>query len=169
MDRLWAPWRMAYILSGDEMSDACIFCAFPAKGPEKYREHLILCATDRAFVMMNKYPYNNAHLMVVPRAHVSEPDKLDEAHWTAASLLLRRSAEALRNAVGAQGFNIGMNVGRVAGAGIDQHLHWHIVPRWNGDTNFMPVVGDVKVLSEHLQGTYERLVPHFAALGEGPR
>ena len=168
MERLWAPWRMAYILSGDELKETCIFCAFPAAGPAHFREHQILCATDQAFVMMNKYPYNNGHIMVIPRAHVAEPSGLDAAAWSALSELLRASVACVKEALKAQGLNVGMNLGRVAGAGIDQHLHWHIVPRWNGDTNFMPVVGDVKVLSEHLDGTYERLLPFFAKLGVGP-
>lgn len=168
MDRLWAPWRMAYILAGDEVSDACIFCQFPAEGPGRFRHHQILCATERAFVIMNRYPYNNGHVMVVPRAHVSDPSQLPDTDYQELSELLRRSAAALRAGMNAHGLNIGMNLGRVAGAGIDKHCHWHIVPRWNGDTNFMPVVGDVKVLSEHVAGTYERLLPHFAALGTPP-
>jgi ATP adenylyltransferase len=168
MDRLWAPWRMAYILSGDEMAATCIFCAFPAEGAEQFRKHLILCATEHAFVMMNKYPYNNGHIMVIPRAHAAEPQALAPAAWASLGELLRASSAVLKQALSAQGLNVGMNLGRVAGAGIDQHLHWHLVPRWNGDTNFMPVVGDVKVLSEHVAGTYERLLPHFASLGEGP-
>jgi ATP adenylyltransferase len=168
MDRLWAPWRMAYILSGEERADECIFCAYPAAGPGAYRRHLILCAAEHAFVMLNKFPYNNGHLMVVPRRHVDDPIQLDAVEHAATCELLRRATDLLRGAVGAQGFNIGMNLGRVAGAGIDRHCHWHIVPRWNGDTNFMPVVGDVKVMSEHLVGTYDRLVGPFAALGEGP-
>jgi ATP adenylyltransferase len=168
MERLWAPWRMAYILSGDELASSCIFCAFPDAGPAHFRAHLILCATDHAFVMMNKYPYNNGHIMVIPRAHVADPSAVPPDAWDATGRLLRDSIAVLKDALGAQGFNVGMNLGRVAGAGIDQHLHWHIVPRWNGDTNFMPVVGDVKVLSEHLAGTYERLVPRFASLGQGP-
>ncbi len=164
MDNLWAPWRMQYILSGDETCEECIFCSFPAKGPETHREHLILYAGERAFVMLNKYPYNNGHLMVIPRAHASDPAALDERDYVATAILLRRSISILREAVNAHGFNVGMNLGRVAGAGIDQHLHWHVVPRWNGDTNFMPVVGDVKVLSEHVAGTYERLLPAFSGL-----
>jgi ATP adenylyltransferase len=164
MDHLWAPWRMQYILSGDETAEECIFCSFPAKGPGAHREHLILYADERAFVMLNKYPYNNAHLMVIPRAHASDPSALDERDYTATAILLRRSIKALGAAVHAHGYNVGMNLGRVAGAGIDQHLHWHVVPRWNGDTNFMPVTGDVKVISEHLDGTWQRLRPHFEAL-----
>jgi len=159
---------MAYILSGDELAAACIFCAFPADGPAQFRKHQILCATDHAFVMMNKYPYNNGHVMVIPRAHAAEPSQLDGHAWAVLSELLRSSVAAVKLALNAQGLNVGMNLGRVAGAGIDQHLHWHIVPRWNGDTNFMPVVADVKVMSEHLEGTYERLLPHFAKLGVGP-
>jgi ATP adenylyltransferase len=164
MDRLWAPWRMAYILSGDEVSEECIFCAFPSQPPATRREHLVLCVGEHAFAMMNKYPYNNGHVMVVPRAHVDDPAQLTAEAHAATSELLRRATSAIREALHAQGFNLGMNLGRVAGAGIDKHCHWHIVPRWNGDTNFMPVVGDVKVLSEHVLGTYERLLPHFAAL-----
>jgi ATP adenylyltransferase len=168
MERLWAPWRMQYILSGDELSPSCIFCAYPDEGPTQFRKRLILCATDHAFVIMNKYPYNNGHVMVVPRSHASEPEALDAASWSGTGELVRASVAALKSAIKPQGLNLGMNLGRVAGAGIDQHLHWHIVPRWNGDTNFMPVVGEVKVLSENLDATYERLLPHFAALGVGP-
>ena len=168
MERLWAPWRMAYILSGEEVPDACIFCQFPSEGPARFRERLILCATDRAFAIMNKFPYNNGHVLVVPRAHVADLSALTDDDYAATTELLRGATAALKAALAPHGFNIGMNLGRVAGAGIDQHLHFHVVPRWNGDTNFMPVVGDVKVLSEHVAGTYERLLPHFASLGAGP-
>jgi len=168
MDRLWAPWRMAYILAGDEAADVCIFCQFPSEGPSRFRAHGILCASERAFVIMNKYPYGNGHVMVVPRAHAADPTALTDEDWRATSDLLRKTVEAVRVALGAHGFNVGMNLGRVAGAGIDKHCHFHVVPRWNGDTNFMPVVGDVKVLSEAVADTYQRLLPHFAALGAGP-
>jgi ATP adenylyltransferase len=167
-DRLWAPWRMEYILSGDEVADVCIFCAFPAEGAAKFRAHGILCATERAFVMMNKYPYGNGHVMVIPRAHVPDPAELSEEDYRATAELLRRATTAVKGALSAQGVNLGMNLGRVAGAGIDKHCHYHVVPRWSGDTNFMPVVGGAKVLSEAVMETYERLVPHFAGLGEGP-
>jgi ATP adenylyltransferase len=155
---------MAYILSGEERSDECIFCKYPLEGPGKYRDNLVLCVGEHAFAMMNKYPYNNGHVMVIPRAHVADPSQLTVEQHAATCELLRRATDAIRAALSAQGFNIGMNLGRVAGAGIDQHCHWHIVPRWNGDTNFMPVVGAVKVLSEHVLGTYERLLPHFTGL-----
>lgn len=169
MDRLWAPWRMAYILGGDERPDGeCIFCAFPQAGRAQFRKHQILCATEHAFVILNKYPYNNGHVMVVPRAHVASLEALDEPAYLATARLLRQSLGALKAALRPDGVNLGMNLGRTAGAGIDQHCHFHLVPRWNGDTNFMPVVGDVKVLSEMLDATYERLLPSFAPLGEGP-
>jgi ATP adenylyltransferase len=168
MQRLWAPWRMAYIHSGDEMADVCIFCRYPAEGRARFRERLILCATDRAFAIMNKFPYNNGHVMVVPRAHVDDPSKLSVEDYAATAELLRAATSAIREALHPHGFNVGMNLGRVAGAGIDQHCHYHVVPRWNGDTNFMPVVADVKVLSEHVPATYERLVSHFSSLGTGP-
>src|SRR5438552_18722096 len=164
MDRMWAPWRMAYILSGEEVADACIFCQFPSEGPARFREHHILCATDRAFAIMNKFPYNNGHVMVVPRAHVDNPAKLTAEDYLATTELLRQATQAVGTALQPQGFNLGMNLGRVAGAGIDQHCHYHIVPRWDGDTNFMPVVGEVKVMGEHMLATWDRLKPHFAPL-----
>ena len=164
MDRLWAPWRMQYILSGDETADECIFCKFPAAGPEHHREHLILHAGERAFVMLNKFPYNNGHVMVIPRAHAADPSALPVEDWHAVNGLLLVTIEILRETLNAHGFNVGMNLGRVAGAGIDRHLHWHVVPRWNGDTNFMPVTGEVKVISEHLDGTWQRLRPRFEAI-----
>jgi len=168
MKQLWAPWRMAYILSGEERAEECIFCAFPARGPAHYREHHILVGTPDAFVIMNRFPYNNGHVMVVPRRHGGDPGELPPAAYQAVSELLRHSLRALRAAVGAHGLNVGMNLGRVAGAGIEHHCHWHVVPRWDGDTNFMPVLAEVRVMSDHLDATYARLLPHFAPLGEGP-
>ncbi len=164
MERLWAPWRMAYILSGEETAGVCIFCKFPADGPERHREHLILTVGRSGFVIMNRFPYNNGHVMVVPARHVGDPEALPDDEHAACAEMVRRATGILRREVRAQGFNIGMNLGRVAGAGIENHCHWHIVPRWNGDTNFMPVVGEIKVMSEHLEETYDRLRPAFAAL-----
>jgi len=167
LEHLWAPWRMAYIESGAETSAECIFCAFPARGPEHHREHLILAVSPSGFVIMNRFPYNNGHVMVVPRRHAGDPGDLPADEYAACGELVRRSTGILRSVVHAHGFNVGMNLGRIAGAGIEHHCHWHIVPRWNGDTNFMPVVGAVKVMSEHLVATYDRLAPAFAALAEG--
>ena len=165
-DRLWAPWRMAYIESGAETSSECIFCSFPARGPDRHREHLILASGAAAFAMLNRFPYNNGHVMVIPRRHVADPEHLPDDEYVATMQLVRRATTILRATLGAQGFNVGMNLGRVAGAGIDQHCHWHIVPRWNGDTNFMPVLGEVKVMSEHLDASWERLAPRFAEIVE---
>jgi ATP adenylyltransferase len=159
---------MSYVLAVDEVNVGCIFCAFPSEGPAQFRKNLILCAQPHAFVIMNKFPYNNGHIMVVPRTHGGDPGDLGAEEYQATTELVRRATRALRAALGADGFNVGMNLGRTAGAGIDAHCHYHIVPRWNGDTNFMPVLGEVKVMSEHVQSTYERLLAHFAALGEGP-
>jgi ATP adenylyltransferase len=163
-DRLWAPWRMQYILAGDAPAGACIFCAFPARGRERHREHLILAAGRGFFVIMNRFPYNNGHVMVVPSRHAGDPGELPDDEYQACAEAVRRATAILRGAIAPQGFNVGMNLGRAAGAGIDEHCHWHVVPRWNGDTNFMPVLGDVKVMGEHLEASYDRLRPAFAAL-----
>ncbi len=157
---------MAYIESGAETSAACIFCAYPAETRERWRDRLVLAVARAGFVMMNRFPYNNGHILVVPRRHVGDPDHLPADEYQACAEMVRKATTLLRNAVGAQGLNVGMNLGRVAGAGIEHHCHWHIVPRWNGDTNFMPVVGEVKVMSEHLLATYDRLAPALAALTE---
>lgn len=163
MDRLWAPWRMAYILGASEEGQECIFCAYPARGPAHHEEHQILCCSERAFALMNRYPYNNGHLMVVPRAHAADPADSSPEDYQATCELLRRAIVLVRRELGAHGVNVGLNLGRAAGAGMDQHFHFHVVPRWIGDTNFMPVTGDVKVLSEHVLATYHRLLPAFQA------
>src|SRR5689334_7089510 len=123
MDRLWAPWRMAYILGASEPSDECIFCSFPSQGPERFAEHQILWCDDRVFAIMNRFPYNNGHLMVVPRAHAADPADLSVVDFQATCELLRRATTVVKRELGAHGVNIGMNLGRVAGAGIDQHCH----------------------------------------------
>lgn len=170
MDRLWAPWRMAYILSAqsEESSQECIFCRFPNQGPSRFEEHQILYCDERAFVIMNRFPYNTGHVMVIPRTHTADLMALSDEEYRATSELLRRSIRIVSTTLSAHGCNVGMNLGRVAGAGIDQHCHFHIVPRWNGDTNFMPVVGDTRVLSESLQATYYKLRPAFAELSLPP-
>ena len=175
MDRLWAPWRMVYILSaakdrpgeGSEVLDprsGCIFCDLPAMGPERQRDNLILSCGERVFLILNRYPYNNGHLLVVPRAHVPDPMALSPGDYLLLSELLRRATAALGQLMGCDGINLGMNLGRTAGAGIDQHCHYHLVPRWDGDTNFMPVVGQTKVISEDLWGSYDRLLPDMGQL-----
>jgi ATP adenylyltransferase len=162
---LWAPWRMAYLLASDgEAASECIFCAFPAHGRARHREHLILAAAGSFFVILNRFPYNNGHLMVVPSRHVGDPEGLPADEYQACAQGVRAATRILRETLLPHGFNVGMNLGRAAGAGIDAHCHWHVVPRWNGDTNFMPVLGEVKVMGEHLEASYDRLRPGFAAL-----
>ena len=158
MDQLWAPWRGEFIHS-EKRSD-CIFCTFPAES--KDAENLIVARSERSFVILNKFPYNNGHLMVIPRRHVSEFTALDAAELSDLHTLLQRALTALQQAYRPEGFNVGMNLGAVAGAGIAAHLHYHVVPRWNGDTNFMPVIGQSKVMIEHLQTTREKLAPLFS-------
>lgn len=161
MERLWAPWRMQYIEVADVTVGGCIFCRFPAEQDD--RANLILARGQHAFVIFNRYPYNNGHLMVIPYAHVSSPEQLDAAQQADLHTLLYRTLGILRGAFEPHGFNLGMNLGRTAGAGIADHCHYHIVPRWNGDTNFMPVLGDTRVISEGLTETYDKLAPLFAA------
>ncbi len=157
---------MSYILAEANRHEpgACIFCVLPAEGADRHRENLILSCGERALVIMNRYPYNNAHLMVVPRRHVADLADLDELEYRTVAELLRRTTTALRQAVKPHGMNVGMNLGRIAGAGIESHCHYHLVPRWEGDTNFMPVVGGAKVMSEGLLETYDRLLPTLGGL-----
>ncbi len=176
MERIWAPWRMVYILaeaakekitmSGKDKKKQCIFCDLPEEGNEKFRENLILSCSSRVFIILNRYPYNNAHLMVVPRAHVKDPSELSCEDYRLLTELLRRTTSVLKEAVNPDGINLGMNLGRTAGAGIEQHCHYHLVPRWDGDTNFMPVVGGAKVISEDLWASYDRLYPLMSELAE---
>jgi ATP adenylyltransferase len=157
---MWAPWRMEYILSeSEDKSDDCIFCTFPAeKNDEK---NLIVYRSEFCFIILNKYPYNNAHIMVVPYNHVSDILELDEKELLDIQKTIQKSVRVLRKEVRPHAMNIGMNLGRLAGAGIDEHLHYHIVPRWDGDTNFMPVLTDTKVISESLNETWQRLYKGF--------
>ncbi len=159
MDRLWAPWRMKYISNVDKETTSCIFCEKPES--ENDRENLILFRGKKAFVIMNLYPYNNGHLMVVPYAHCSSLNQLSNEEISEIWELVRTATQILSDAIKPEGFNVGMNIGRVAGAGIDQHLHMHIVPRWNGDANFMPVVGETKVISQGITEAYDTLKPRF--------
>jgi ATP adenylyltransferase len=158
-DILWAPWRMEYILGPKEQG--CIFCDKPKQTQD--RENLILHRGAQAFVIMNKYPYNNGHLLIVPYRHEADLGRLTNAESLEMMELLQKSAAALKGTCAPQGFNIGMNVGAVAGAGIDSHLHFHIVPRWNADTNFMPIIGHTKVVSEGLWETWAHLRERFQA------
>jgi ATP adenylyltransferase len=161
---MWAPWRMAYIAAehdGRYERPDCVFCDLVSR--EDDRESYILHRGRRAFVIMNLYPYNNGHLMVVPYAHVDALPALDAETVGEIMALAQRSQTVLEGAMRPQGFNLGVNQGRAAGAGIADHVHMHIVPRWVGDTNFMPVLGDTRVMPQHLDETYDLLRPGFDA------
>lgn len=157
MEQLWAPWRLAYI-KGPE-PEGCIFCTKPAE--DRDEENLIVWRGGTAFVMLNRYPYNSGHVMAVPARHTGELEDLSPQEMADLWDAVRRSVRALRRALGAQAFNIGINLGRAAGAGITDHLHVHVVPRWVGDTNFMPVLAEVKVIPQHLVDTYRQLREAF--------
>jgi ATP adenylyltransferase len=162
-DILWAPWRMTYVSAErDDADDAtsCVFCRLPAAHDDARTYILHRGAT--CFVVMNLYPYNNGHLMVVPYAHVDAVTALDEPTTTEMIRLLQLSQAVLTDAMRPEGFNVGINQGRAAGAGIADHVHMHVVPRWTGDTNFMPVLGDVRVIPQHLDDTYAMLRGGFA-------
>lgn len=155
-EQLWATWRLKYIEGADAVS-GCIFCDFPAQPSDNDRQNYILHRGEHAFIILNAYPYSNGHLMVVPYRHTATLDDYTDAELLEVMRLTRVGVRVLTAAFAPHGFNLGTNMGRVAGAGIAEHLHWHIVPRWNGDTNFMTVLGDVRVIPESLSNVYDRL------------
>jgi ATP adenylyltransferase len=159
---LWAPWRMEYILN-NQKEPGCIFC--PASLNESKERHILFWG-ESTLVLMNKFPYNNGHLLVAPVRHVPDLEPLTDRELSALLAMVRRSVAILKQVLNPEGFNVGLNLGKVAGAGVADHLHFHIVPRWNGDTNFMAVVGDLRVIPEHLDQTYERLVLCFQEVRE---
>jgi ATP adenylyltransferase len=152
---------MEYIQAAEEGEDeGCIFCELPALVDDAAA--YILFRGETGFVLLNKFPYNPGHLMAAPFRHTGDPESLTDEETLDLGRLLQRAIAALREEMAPHGFNIGMNLGRVAGAGIPGHLHWHVVPRWNGDTNFMPVIGQTRVLPELLDETYGKLAPRFS-------
>ncbi|MEP0767494.1 MAG: HIT domain-containing protein [Fimbriimonadia bacterium] len=154
MERIWAPWRLEYVEVAAEQH-GCIFCEKPAAQADE--ENLILFRGKTAFVILNLYPYSNGHLMVAPYKHAASLTELSEPELLELITLTRDATEWLKRAYHPSGMNIGMNLGRVAGAGIEGHIHMHVVPRWAGDTNFMAVLGDTRVIPEGLRRSYERL------------
>lgn len=159
---LWAPWRMEYIDA--PKPTACIFCMFAAVESEHDRENLVVHRSARSFTVLNRFPYNSGHVMVIPQAHGADFVALDAATLADVHLELQRAVAVLREVYHPEGFNLGMNLGRVAGAGIVDHMHYHVVPRWGGDTNFMPALADTKVLIEHLDTSWQRIHAGFAAM-----
>ena len=158
---LWAPWRMAYLKRADRPA-GCIFCLKPRQ--RRDATNLLLHRGRLGFVMMNLFPYNSGHLLIVPYAHAGALDTLPDAVALDLLGLTSLSLRVLRHTVKPEGFNVGLNLGRVAGAGIEGHVHVHIVPRWNGDTNFMPLFAETRVMPEHLDATYRKLRRGFARL-----
>ncbi len=153
MDNLWAPWRLEYVASGGTKPEGCFICRGLVESDD--RANLIAWRGDRSAVVLNRYPYNNGHLMVAPLAHKGGLDELSTDELLDLQQVVRRCVSVLQQLMTPDGFNIGLNLGRVAGAGLPGHLHWHVVPRWNGDTNFMPVLGETKVISQSLEALYD--------------
>jgi ATP adenylyltransferase len=160
MKRLWAPWRMEYITA--DPKPGCLFCRV-IDNPDDPDAELVVWRPEGALVMLNKFPYNAGHVMVAPIAHIGELDELDDAQTAYLMGATKRAIAVLRETLKPHGFNIGANTGRAAGAGIPDHVHLHVVPRWNGDTNFMPVLAEVKTVNEHLLQTAAKLRKAFAA------
>lgn len=165
MKTLWAPWRISYLLGAREnllktsSKTKCIFCSAVRKKEDV--NSLVLYKGKSAFVIMNKFPYSNGHMMVIPKRHVSEISELTPEEHAEMGFLLGKTVEILKKYANCDGFNLGMNLGMAAGAGIKDHLHYHVVPRWSGDHNFMPVIADVRVLPEHMHVTYAKLKKIF--------
>ncbi|MFQ3549458.1 MAG: HIT domain-containing protein [Armatimonadota bacterium] len=157
MEQMWAPWRLDYITG--EKIDGCIFCEFPKKNEDE--KYLILERGKHNYIIMNAFPYSNGHLMVVPYRHLSDLAKLKTEEMQEMMELIQKCYKVIKKLSYPDGFNIGMNIGANAGAGIADHLHMHIVPRWKGDTNFMPVLAQVKIIPESLQVTYSKLKKIF--------
>ena len=158
MKTMWAPWRMEYILS--EKEDVCIFCNGLSENND-----LTLFKGDDIMVMMNKFPYINGHLLVAPVRHISALDELSKAEMGELLASVDQSVQILKQVMKPDGFNVGLNLGKVAGAGVEEHLHFHIVPRWFGDTNALTVFADVRVIPEHIKATFDNLKPYFNKLG----
>ncbi|MBY0514924.1 MAG: HIT domain-containing protein [Gemmataceae bacterium] len=167
MDQLWAPWRLAYVANPKDApgpaGDDCFICRGLAADDD--RANLIVLRTELSAVVLNRFPYNNGHLLVAPRTHTARPDQLTDAQQLDLQRLLWKMMGVIERRMTPDGFNAGLNLGRVAGAGLPGHLHWHLVPRWNGDTNFMPVLTDTRVIVQSLDALYDLLKDELAAAG----
>lgn len=163
MEQLWAPWRMAYVEVGlpRTEADSCFICRSVAE--DRDRENLVLCRSPRTMVMLNRFPYNNGHLLVSPREHKGRLEDLESAELLELMEGVRGMVQLIGRCMKPDGYNIGLNLGRAAGAGLPGHLHWHIVPRWNGDTNFMSTVTDVRVIVQSLEALFDLLQDGLSA------
>ncbi len=160
MQQLWAPWRMQFIEELRDSGGGCILCELAAA--DVGRERLVLSKGKFCYAVMNRYPYNNGHLMIVPYKHAASLSELTHDEHAEILELCARSIEVMKSSLNAEGFNCGFNFGAVAGAGIKDHLHLHVVPRWCGDANFLPIIGDTRSMPEYLEQTYDRLAAGFA-------
>jgi ATP adenylyltransferase len=174
IERLWAPWRGEWIQSqhnskagGDYGHADCPFCELPKT--EASEETLVLYRDDELFVVLNRFPYNPGHVMVIPRAHTAMPQDLDPAIWAKLARATQLCIDRVKAAIEPTGFNLGMNLGAAGGAGIAEHLHWHVLPRWVGDANFMPLLAEAKAISMHNVTTYRKLRPFFDDFGAALR
>jgi ATP adenylyltransferase len=163
MDQMWAPWRMEYIKRKKNSEDVCVFCA-KSTNEEELRDILILYKGSEVFVVMNLYPYTNGHILICSNKHTDSLIDLPASTLTEIMDLSKKSMEILKSTMSPDGFNFGANIGKAGGAGISDHIHFHLVPRWEGDTNFMPVIGQGKVIMEGLYDTYDNLKPHYDRL-----
>lgn len=159
MPNLWAPWRMDFIEDLRNKSEGCIFCKLQEKGDD--RKQLVLARTPHAYVVMNKYPYNSGHLLVVPNGHKEKLTDLSADEQAELMRLTAHAVDILMTALNAEGANCGVNIGRAGGAGLTDHVHMHVVPRWSGDTNFMPIMSDTRSMPEYLESTYDKLIGGF--------
>ncbi len=160
MKQLWAPWRMQYIL-GTKKSTSCVFCGVDTSCLDELKERFVVFQNKHAYVMLNQFPFAAGHLLVIPHRHSSNIVDLDETEYTELFKLVKKATDVLYLSVKPEGLNIGMNLGSIAGAGVSEHLHVHIVPRWAGDTNFMPVIADIRIVPQALEKTRDFLEPFF--------
>jgi len=155
--RLWAPWRIPWIRESAGGVSDCFICDMINANSSEDRENLLLYRGKKALILFNRYPYSNGHLMISPYRHLDDPRQMEAEEWAEIGLLTQLSLQILEKAMNPHGFNIGWNIGRTSGAGLEQHIHQHIVPRWDGDTNFMPVIGSTKVISQDIWESYDEL------------
>lgn len=169
--QLWAPWRLAYVQSSDPektqpSKPSCFLCSYRDDDSANDPKNLVVMRGEHSIVVLNRFPYNNGHLLIAPREHKADLRDLNDAELLETNHLLQKMIGLLEKVMSAEGFNVGLNLGRVAGAGLPGHLHWHIVPRWNGDTNFMPILGEAKVIPQALDALLELLSKEMSAESE---
>ncbi|MGH2924180.1 MAG: HIT family protein [Solirubrobacterales bacterium] len=163
-ERIWAPWRLPYVKDASKDDEqGCIFCAFPGEDPSHDERNLIVHRGERCFVILNKFPYTNGHLMVAPYEHIAHLPEVEPETIAELMALTQEAMGILERIYAPHGYNVGFNQGRVAGAGVEHHIHVHVVPRWGGDTNFMPVLADTRVMPQTLEQSYEALAGSFGA------